>query len=295
MTQDHRSPDPRPDASPAPAEPARTEARQTAAEAAGAPRHAAEAVPRVALVTGAARRLGREVALGLARAGWDIAVHYGRSAGDALATVDEILALGQRAVAVQADLADEAATAAMFDAARQALGPIGCLVNNASRFDFDRPEAFGYAALDEHMRPNLAAPLLLARRLHDRLAPGECGVVVNLLDQKLDNLNPDFFSYTLTKAALAAATRMMAMAFAPRVRVVGVSPGITLVSGDQTEAGFERAHRMTPLGASSTPRDIVDAVVFLAQAPAITGVNLLVDGGQHLMPLSRDVMYLADQ
>jgi NAD(P)-dependent dehydrogenase (short-subunit alcohol dehydrogenase family) len=274
MTQDHRSPDSRPDA---------------------APRHAAEAVPRVALVTGAARRLGREVALGLARAGWDIAVHYGRSAGDALATVDEILALGQRAVAVQADLADEAATAAMFDAARQALGPIGCLVNNASRFDFDRPEAFGYAALDEHMRPNLAAPLLLARRLHDRLAPGECGVVVNLLDQKLDNLNPDFFSYTLSKAALAAATRMMAMAFAPRVRVVGVSPGITLVSGDQTEAGFERAHRRTPLGASSTPRDIVDAVIFLAQAPAITGVNLLVDGGQHLMPLARDVMYLEDQ
>ncbi len=258
-------------------------------------RHSAAAVPRVALVTGAARRLGREVAIGLAQAGWDIAVHYGRSATEAQATVDEIRALGQRAAAVQADLADEAATAAMFEAAQAALGQIGCLVNNASRFDFDRPEAFGYAALDDHMRPNLAAPLLLARRLHDALSPGACGVVVNLLDQKLDNLNPDFFSYTLTKAALAAATRMMAMAFAPRVRVVGVSPGITLVSGDQTEDGFARAHRMTPLGASSTPRDIVDAVVFLAQAPAITGVNLLVDGGQHLMPLSRDVMYLADQ
>lgn len=258
------------------------------------PRHAAEAVPRVALVTGAARRLGREVALGLARAGWDVAVHYGRSGDEARATVDEIRALGRRAVAVQAALEDESATNAMFDAARAALGPIGCLVNNASRFDFDRPEAFDYRALDAHLRPNLAAPLLLARRLHDALAPGECGVVVNLLDQKLDNLNPDFFSYTLTKAALVAATRMMAMAFAPKVRVVGVSPGITLVSGDQTEAGFERAHRMTPLGSSSTPRDVVDAVVFLAQAPAITGVNLLVDGGQHLMPLSRDVMYLAD-
>lgn len=258
------------------------------------PRHSAQAVPRVALVTGAGRRLGREVALGLARAGWDVAVHYGRSSGDALATVDEILALGRRAVAVQADLEDETATSSMFDAARLALGPVGCLVNNASRFDFDRPEAFGYGALEAHLRPNLAAPLLLARRLHEALAPGECGVVINLLDQKLENLNPDFFSYTLTKAALAAATRMMAMAFAPRVRVVGVSPGITLVSGDQTQAGFERAHRMTPLGASSSPRDIVDAVVFLAQAPAITGVNLAVDGGQHLMPLSRDVMYLAD-
>lgn len=259
-----------------------------------APRHAAAAMPRVALVTGAARRLGREVALGLARAGWDVAVHYGRSADEARATVHEIKALGRRAASVQAELDDEAATAAMFDAARAALGPIGCLVNNASRFDFDRPEEFDYRTLDAHLRPNLAAPLLLARRLHETLAPGECGVVVNLLDQKLDNLNPDFFSYTLTKAALAAATRMMAMAFAPKLRVVGVSPGITMISGDQTLAGFERAHRMTPLGSSSTPRDVVDAVVFLAQAQAITGVNLVVDGGQHLMPLSRDVMYLAD-
>lgn len=259
------------------------------------PRHAAEAVPRVALVTGGARRLGREVALGLARAGWDVAVHYRRSAGEALATIDEIAALGRRAVAVRAELEDEAATAAMFDEARRQLGAIGCLVNSASRFDYDRPAGFGYAALQAHVGPNLAAPLLLARKLYDALVDGECGVVINVLDQKLENLNPDFFSYTLTKAGLAAATRMMAMAFAPRVRVVGVSPGITLVSGDQTQAAFERAHRMTPLGRSSTPQDIVDAVVFLAQAPAITGVNLLVDGGQHLLPLSRDVMYLADE
>lgn len=277
-----------------------SDARTPAAPAPGAappppPRHTAEAVPRVALVTGAGRRLGREVALGLARAGWDVAVHYGRSAQEAQATVDEILATGRRAVAVQAALEDEAAVLSMFEAARRALGPVGCVINSASRFEFDRPEGFGYAALEAHLRPNLAAPLLLARRLNDSLAQDQCGVVVNLLDQKLENLNPDFFSYTLTKAALAAATRMMAMAFAPRLRVVGVSPGITLVSGDQTEAGFERAHRMTPLGASSTPRDIVDAVVFLAQAPAITGVNLVVDGGQHLLPLSRDVMYLTPE
>lgn len=279
MTSDARTPAaPAPDAAPPPP-----------------PRHTAEAVPRVALVTGAARRLGREVALGLARAGWDVAVHYGRSAQEAQATVDDILATGRRAVAVQAALEDEAAVLSMFEAARRALGPVGCVVNSASRFEFDRPEDFGYAALDAHLRPNLAAPLLLARRLNDSLAQDQCGVVVNLLDQKLENLNPDFFSYTLTKAALAAATRMMAMAFAPRLRVVGVSPGITLVSGDQTETGFERAHRMTPLGASSTPRDIVDAVVFLAQAPAITGVNLVVDGGQHLLPLSRDVMYLTPE
>jgi NAD(P)-dependent dehydrogenase (short-subunit alcohol dehydrogenase family) len=251
-------------------------------------------VPRAALVTGAARRLGREIALGLARAGWDVAVHFGHSASEAQATAADIAALGRRAVAVRADLADEASTLAMFDEACARLGPIGCVVNNASRFVYDRPSGFHYATLQEHLLPNLAAPLLLARRLHESLPAGACGVVVNLLDQKLENLNPDFFSYTLTKSALAAATRMMAMAFAPKLRVAGVSPGITLVSGDQTEAGFERAHRMTPLGRSSTPADVVQAVVYLAQARAVTGVNLLVDGGQHLLPLARDVMYLAD-
>ena len=247
-----------------------------------------------ALVTGAARRLGREIALGLARAGWDVAVHYGSSAEEARATVADIESLGRRAVAVQADLADEAQTCAMFDRASAEVGGIGCLVNSASRFEFDRPESFGYQALFEHIGPNLAAPLALARRLHDAIGEGEQGVVINLLDQKLDNLNPDFFSYTLTKAALLAATRMMAQAFAPRLRVAAVSPGITLISGDQSEAGFRRAHRMAPLGRSSTPEDIVAAVLYLARARAVTGVNLAVDGGQHLLPLSRDVMYVAD-
>jgi len=250
------------------------------------------AVPRAALVTGGARRLGRAIALGLARAGWDIALHYGRSADDAAATVREIVALGRRAIAVQADLADEAQTAAMFDAAWQGLGAVGCLVNNASRFEPDRPETAGYESLLAHAGPNLAAPVLLSRRLHEALGESRCGVVINLLDQKLDNPNPDFFSYTLTKFGLLGATRMMAMAFAPRLRVAGVSPGVTLVSGGQTEAGFAQSHTMTPLGRSSTPEDIVRAVVFLADARAITGVNLLVDGGQHLLPLPRDVMYL---
>lgn len=271
----------------------RQEGDSTAHASSAARAHAPDAVPRVALVTGAGRRLGREIALGLARAGWDVAVHYGRSAPDAEATVAEITALGRRSVAVQADLASEPETLAMFDAARAQLGPIGCLVNNASRFEFDAPDSFGYASLEAHARANLAAPLALSRRLHASLVGEACGVVINLLDQKLDNLNPDFFSYTLTKAALASATRMMAMAFAPTLRVVGVSPGITLVSGDQTPEGFNAAHRQTPLGASSTPQDIVDAVVWLAQARAVTGIDLAVDGGQHLMPLPRDVMFLS--
>ncbi len=256
--------------------------------------HRAPSPARTVLVTGAARRLGREIALGFAHDGWDVAVHYRESRDEAADTVAAIRALGRRAVAVRADLADEAQTCAMFDAALAGIGPIGCLVNNASRFSFDRPESFGYASLAGHAGPNLAAPLLLARRLHASLAAGGHGVVINLLDQKLGNLNPDFFSYTLTKAALLAATRMMASAFAPRLRVVAVSAGITLISGDQSPEGFERAHRMTPLGRSSTPQDVVEAVLYLARARAVTGVDLTVDGGQHLLPLPRDVMYLAE-
>ncbi len=248
------------------------------------------------LITGAARRIGREIALAMAGHGWDVALHFGRSQDEALALAGQIHDLGRRAVALRADLDDEAAVDRLFAQANAQLGPLDAIVNNASRFEPDRPESFAYDNLRAHLGPNLAAPLRLARLLHAARAAAPAGgapaVVINLLDQKLDNPNPDFLSYTLTKAALQHATRLLAMAFAPHLRVVGVSPGITLLSGDQTPDGFEKAHRMTPLGRSSTPRDIADAVRFLADSPAITGVTLTVDGGQHLLALPRDVMYL---
>ena len=143
------------------------------------------------------------------------------------------------------------------------------------------------------MQANVAAPILLAQALHAATPAGSQAVVINLLDQKLYNMNPDFLSYTLSKAALHAATTMLAPALAPTVRVCAVAPGLTRVSGDQTESGFEKAHQATPLGRSSNPQDIVDAVCYLAGARAVTGATLLVDGGQHLMPLPRDVMFLA--
>jgi NAD(P)-dependent dehydrogenase (short-subunit alcohol dehydrogenase family) len=149
------------------------------------------------------------------------------------------------------------------------------------------------AKLDAHMRANVGAPLLLAQALHAATPDGQQAAVINLLDQKLYNLNPDFLSYTLSKAALHTATTMLAQQLAPKLRVVGVAPGLTMVSGDQTEAGFANAHQQTPLGRSSTPQDIVDAVLYAASARAVTGTTLLVDGGQHLLPLSRDVMFLA--
>jgi len=248
---------------------------------------------KVALVTGAAKRLGRTIALSLAQRGWDVVVHYGHSEKEALASVREIERLGRRAAAVQCDLADEQAVNTLLANARSALAPVSCVVNNASLFEEDSAASFAVASLDRHMHANLAAPVILARALHDATPEGAQAVVVNLLDQKLYNLNPDFLSYTLSKAALQTATIVLAQALAPKVRVVGVAPGLTLVSGKQTEEGFAKAHKMTPLGRSSTPEDVASTVCFAAENQSITGTTLLVDGGQHLIPLQRDVMFVA--
>ncbi|MDB5747590.1 MAG: short chain dehydrogenase [Massilia sp.] len=250
--------------------------------------------PQVALVTGAGRRIGRAIALGLAAAGWDVAVHYRHSEREALATVEAIRALGRRALAFDCDLADEAAVRALPGRAAEALGRVSCIVNNASLFEYDSATTFSPGLLAAHMSANLAAPLLLAQALHAATPANGQAVVINLLDQKLYNLNPDFLSYTLSKAALETATKMLAQALAPRLRIVGIAPGITLVSGDQSEEGFSQAHQATPLGRSSTPQDIADAVVYAASARALTGTTLVVDGGQHLVPLARDVMFLTN-
>jgi NAD(P)-dependent dehydrogenase (short-subunit alcohol dehydrogenase family) len=250
------------------------------------------AARKIALVTGAGKRIGRAIALGLAQAGWDVAVHYRGSEAEAQETADGVRALGRRAALLQCDLADEAQVRGLLARAFEELGPVSCVVNNASLFEYDNPTSFSPALLAAHMQANLTAPLLLAQALHAATPLDAEAVVINLLDQKLYNLNPDFLSYTLSKSALHTATTMLAQALAPKLRVVGVAPGITMVSGDQTGDGFERAHAVTPLGRSSTPQDIVDAVCYAASARALTGTTLLVDGGQHLMPLERDVMFL---
>lgn len=248
----------------------------------------------VALVTGAARRIGRELALALARDGWDIAVHYATSRDEAAQTVADIEALGRRAIAVNRDLAVEPGVRSLLAECAHDLGPVRCVVNSASLFEFDDAGTFNVDHLLRSMRINVAAPVLLAQALHALLGPDERGVVINLLDQKLANPNPDFLSYTLSKAALQEATVLLAQALAPKVRVVGVAPGLTMMSPGQTEAGFALAHAQTPLGRSSMPEDIAAAVVYLARAPAVTGTTLLVDGGQHLASSSRDIMFAAE-
>jgi len=247
---------------------------------------------RSALVTGGAQRLGRAIALRLASEGWNVAVHYLDSPAAALATVADLRALGVQAVAVQHDLQSDAPVAPLLDACEAALGPLQCLVNNAARFEFDTAADFALDGFDAHMRINVAAPVRLAQALHARLPEAARGVVINLLDQKLWNPNPDFLSYTLSKAALEAATGLLARALAPRLRVVGVAPGISASAPGQSAAGFAAAHKATPLGRSSTPEDVAAAVAFLATAAAVTGTTLLVDGGQHLLPTTRDILFL---
>ena len=263
-------------------------------------RHATEAVAkhpataRTVLVTGGAKRLGRAIAIGLAAQGWQVAVHYRSSASDATETVAECARFTGGSAAFDADFSDEDAVRCLVPRVVDRFGRLDAVVNSASTFEHDDAESFSYAMLSRHLLGNTAAPILLAQALHSHLQARQAdGAVVNLLDQKLWNPNPDYFSYTLSKAALQAATVMLAQALAPRVRVCGVAPGVTLVSGPMSEAEFARAHTLTPLQRSSTPADIARSVRFLIESPAITGTTLLVDGGQHLLGQPRDVMFLA--
>lgn len=255
------------------------------------------------LVTGAAKRLGRHIALTLARAGWQVAVHYRHSQAEAQETVALCHQHTSGAASFAADFDDETSTNALVPSIVAQWGRLDAVVNSASLFEHDTIHSFGFARLEQHLRSNTAAPILLAQALHRHIqqrqatssthAPSDAppparGAVVNLLDQKLWNPNPDFLSYTLSKAALEAAGTMMAQALAPLVRVVGVAPGLTLTSHMLSDAQFEALHRLSPLGRSSTPQDVAAAVLFALTNQSITGTTLLVDGGQHLMKFDRD-------
>ncbi|MES2611394.1 MAG: SDR family oxidoreductase [Pseudomonadota bacterium] len=252
--------------------------------------------PRTVLVTGAARRLGRSIALALAAGGWQVAVHYRSSEQEAIDTAAECarLSSGQSAH-FDGDFDDEAAVRALVPSVVERFGALDAVVNNASLFEHDNAATLGFASLEKHLRSNAGAPVLLAQALHEHLqaraAAGDAdaqGAVVNLLDQKLWNQNPDFMSYTLSKAALEAAGTMLALALAPRVRVVGVAPGLTLTSHMLSDEKFAQLHALSPLGRSSTPEDVAATVRFALENRSITGTTLMVDGGQHLMKFERD-------
>jgi NAD(P)-dependent dehydrogenase (short-subunit alcohol dehydrogenase family) len=256
---------------------------------------------RVVLVTGAAKRLGREIALALARDGWNVAVHYRDSVEEAHRTSAECAELSGNSMSFRTNLANETAVQNLLPSVIAHFGHVDAVVNSASTFEHDSTETFGFAAMEKHMRSNAGAAILLAQALHTHLmhrrsdrAGGEIaepqaqGVVINLLDQKLWNQNPDFISYTLSKAALEAATTMLALALAPAVRVVGVAPGLTLTSDLITDEQFKERHKLALLDQSSTPADVAATVRFALENRSITGTSLLVDGGQHLMRFTRD-------
>lgn len=237
---------------------------------------------KAALVTGAAQRIGRAIALDLAAAGWAVGVHYNRSAEEAAEVAARITAAGGRAAAVRADLSRESETSLLIGQAAEILGPITCLVNNASLFEQDRVETTTRESWDAHMETNLRAPLVLTQTFAGQMPDGASGNVINILDQRVWNLTPNFLSYTVSKTALWTLTQTLALALAPRIRVNAVGPGPTLKSKRQTEQQFDRQNALTPLGRGTTPEEICAAVRFLLAAPAITGQMLVLDGGQHL-------------
>ncbi|EYC50306.1 short-chain dehydrogenase [Hylemonella gracilis str. Niagara R] len=245
--------------------------------------------PKTVLVTGGARRLGREIALALAQVGWHVAIHYRGSETEARHTVADCRRFGSDAETFDADLTDEIAVRALLPRVISAFGSVDAVVNSAALFEHDTASDFSYAAMERHLRVNTGAPILLAQALHahaqERQAPG---VIVNMLDQKLWNPNPDFLSYTLAKAALETANTLLALALAPQIRVVGVAPGLTLNSEYLSAEKFAALHRLSPLGRSSTPADVVATVKFALENCSITGTTLLVDGGQHLQRFDRD-------
>jgi len=242
---------------------------------------------RTVLVTGAARRLGATIARHLAGQGWRVAIHHHHSAEEA----DALSQALPGSIVLTGDLADPATPDVLLDAARAGFGaPLMAVVNSASLFDYDTPPMVSAESLQRHARVNLDAPVLLASALaaQEDLADG---AVVDVLDQKVANLNPDFFAYSCAKVALTGATTMLAQALGPRIRVNAVSPGLTLPSADQTEAEFAAVASRNVLRRPVDPEDVARAVAFLLEAQGISGQNLFVDCGQHFLPLARDVMF----
>ena len=246
--------------------------------------------PRVALVTGAGRRIGRGIALDLARHGWAVGVHYATSAGDAQAVVAEIAQAGGRAAALQGDLADAAATSRLVPACAAALGQPTLLINNAALFQEDRIETLDAALWDRQLAINLRAPVLLAQAFAAGLPANAQGNIVNIIDQRVWRLTPQFFSYTAAKSALWAVTQTLAQALAPRIRVNAVGPGPVLRSIHQSAADFDAEVGATLLEIGTTPAEIAATIRFILDAPAMTGQMIALDGGQHLAWRTPDVI-----
>ena len=244
---------------------------------------------KTALITGAARRIGRHLALDLASKGWAVGVHYNQSRDEAEQVVKQIRADGGRATAVQGDLANVDSTTQIMARTVQALGPVSCLVNNASRFDPDEADTVTPEGWDRHLDTNLRAPVFLSQTFAAQLPDGEHGNIINIIDQRVWKLNPTFFSYTASKSALWTVTRTMAQSLAPRIRVNAIGPGPALPNARMNEEDFQKQSGLTLLQRGTSPEEISAALSFILSAPALTGQMIVLDGGQHLVWQTPDV------
>ena len=246
-------------------------------------------MPKNVLVTGAAKRLGRAIALDLADAGWNIALHYHGSADEAEATAQDVRAKGVTCTTFAANFAREEETAALVARAQGALGPLTALINSASLFENDDWKSASRQSWDAHMQTNLRAPLLLSQHFAEQLPGDESGAIINIIDQRVLKPTPQFLSYSLSKAGLYWLTTTLAQGMAPRIRVNAVGPGPTMRNARQSEADFARQREATLLGHGAEPADICAAIRYLLSATAVTGQMLAVDGGQHLIWQTPDV------
>ncbi len=235
-----------------------------------------------ALVTGGAHRIGRAICLSLAGAGYGVCIHHHASGDAALSLAGEITAGGGRAEIIAADLSKEAETAQLIARAGAAIGPLDVLVNNAALFERDEIDTATRESWDRHMEVNLRAPFVLTQAFAGAMAKGTQGNVVNILDQRVQNLTPHFISYTLSKAGLWTLTRTLALALAPNVRVNGIAPGPVLPSPRQSEDTFRRQAEATPLGHAVDPKEVAKGVLFVLESQALTGQMIALDSGQHL-------------
>jgi NAD(P)-dependent dehydrogenase (short-subunit alcohol dehydrogenase family) len=245
---------------------------------------------KTALVTGAARRIGRRIALDLAADGWAVIAHYNSSDLDAKSLINEIRAGGGRAALIQGDLSDGGAVKSLLPEATSRFGPVTCLINNASCFEPDEVGAISGASLDQHLNINLKAPVLLSQAFAAELPAPQTGNIINIIDQRVLKLNPRYFSYTLSKAALWTATRTLAQALAPNIRVNAIGPGPALPNVRMDESEFAKQSRLTLLERGTSPEEISQALRFLLSSPAITGQMVVLDGGQHLMWQTPDIL-----
>jgi len=248
----------------------------------------------LALITGGAKRIGAVVATTLAEAGFDIALHFNSSKDEGQALISKLRQMGVNAQLFSLDLSKIEDIKTMFADITKSMGPVDLAVNNASIFNYDAPESFDPEFARRQFDVNLLAPVELTRCMAENRDKGSDCMVLNMLDNKLFALNPDFFSYTMTKAALKSATEMMAMGFAGKLRINAIAPGVALISGEQSAEGFKKSQSMSLSGVGANPRDIASTIVHLWNTKSINGETIVIDGGQRHMGLDRDVAFLAD-